>query len=231
MVDTIGADGRSEIRSPPPGLAAVRAHPCPPGLFCRNRTLSSSVRLTRKETRSMYDSMETAAADNELNEIREAGSVQRAERILREPTGREDHASAGDEVLCLCANNYLGLSNDPGPDRGERAHGPRASTGSDCPASASSAAPRTSTRQLEEQGQRLPRHRGHDPLHLVLRRQRRPVRDRYSGPEDAIISTPSTTPRSSTVCVSARRSASATPTTTWRTSERCLQESRTRASA
>ena len=42
---------------------------------------------------------------------------------------------------------------------------------------ASSAARRSSTSELEQRLSRLPRHRGHDPLRLLLRRQRRPLRD------------------------------------------------------
>jgi len=47
----------------------------------------------------------------ELNEIREGG-LYKEERILRGPQGAT--IPVGDrDVLCLCANNYLGLANDP----------------------------------------------------------------------------------------------------------------------
>lgn len=48
----------------------------------------------------------------ELDEIRQGG-LYKEERVILGPQGR--HVRVGDrEVLCLCANNYLGLSNDPG---------------------------------------------------------------------------------------------------------------------
>ena len=47
----------------------------------------------------------------ELDEIRESGLF-KDERVLASPQGR--HVRVGDrEVICLCANNYLGLSSDP----------------------------------------------------------------------------------------------------------------------
>ena len=49
---------------------------------------------------------------SELAEIRESG-LYKEERILQSPQGRRIEVG-GKDVLCLCANNYLGLSNDPG---------------------------------------------------------------------------------------------------------------------
>ena len=47
----------------------------------------------------------------ELDDIRNAGLF-KVERVLASPQGR--HVQVGDrELLCLCANNYLGLSSDP----------------------------------------------------------------------------------------------------------------------
>ena len=47
----------------------------------------------------------------ELAEIREGG-LYKDERVLQSRQGRE--ITVGDrEVLCLCSNNYLGLSSDP----------------------------------------------------------------------------------------------------------------------
>ena len=47
----------------------------------------------------------------ELDEIRNAG-LWKEERVLQSPQGATIEV-AGKQVLCLCANNYLGLSNDP----------------------------------------------------------------------------------------------------------------------
>ncbi|MFK7741267.1 MAG: glycine C-acetyltransferase [Planctomycetota bacterium] len=49
---------------------------------------------------------------NELDEIREAG-LWKEERVLQSPQGARIQAN-GKDVLCLCANNYLGLANDEG---------------------------------------------------------------------------------------------------------------------
>jgi len=46
-----------------------------------------------------------------LEEIREAG-LYKEERVLESPQG-SSITVGGEEVLCFCANNYLGLSNDP----------------------------------------------------------------------------------------------------------------------
>ena len=48
----------------------------------------------------------------ELDEIREAG-LWKGERVIQGPQGAQV-AVAGREVLNFCANNYLGLANDPG---------------------------------------------------------------------------------------------------------------------
>jgi glycine C-acetyltransferase len=47
-----------------------------------------------------------------LNEIKEAG-LYKNERIIVSPQGAEIVLSTGQKVLNFCANNYLGLSNDP----------------------------------------------------------------------------------------------------------------------
>jgi glycine C-acetyltransferase len=48
----------------------------------------------------------------ELDEIRTAG-LWKEERVISSPQGAWITAD-GKQVLCLCANNYLGLANDPG---------------------------------------------------------------------------------------------------------------------
>ena len=48
----------------------------------------------------------------ELDEIRNAG-LWKSERVIASPQGSTITVN-GKQVLCLCANNYLGLANDPG---------------------------------------------------------------------------------------------------------------------
>ncbi len=48
---------------------------------------------------------------HELDEIRAAG-LWKEERVLQSPQGAWITVN-GEQVLCLCANNYLGLANDP----------------------------------------------------------------------------------------------------------------------
>jgi glycine C-acetyltransferase len=48
----------------------------------------------------------------ELDEIRSAGLF-KAERVINSPQGPNIRVAAGEEVLNLCANNYLGLADDP----------------------------------------------------------------------------------------------------------------------
>ncbi|MCF8366332.1 MAG: glycine C-acetyltransferase [Bacteroidales bacterium] len=48
----------------------------------------------------------------ELSDIREAG-LYKAERIITSPQGAEISLTTGQTVLNFCANNYLGLSNNP----------------------------------------------------------------------------------------------------------------------
>ena len=48
----------------------------------------------------------------ELDEIRSAGLF-KAERVIVGPQGSSIHVADGKEVLNLCANNYLGLADDP----------------------------------------------------------------------------------------------------------------------
>lgn len=48
----------------------------------------------------------------ELKQIEEAGLYKR-ERIITTPQGAEVQVSTGEEVIIMCANNYLGLSSHP----------------------------------------------------------------------------------------------------------------------
>ena len=59
----------------------------------------------------MYDRLQ-AHLQKELADIREAG-LYKNERVIITPQGAEIKVSSGAEVLNFCANNYLGLSNNP----------------------------------------------------------------------------------------------------------------------
>ena len=59
----------------------------------------------------MYGSMKAHLAA-ELDAIREAG-LSKDERVLVSPQGARVAVAGGREVLNFCANNYLGLANDP----------------------------------------------------------------------------------------------------------------------
>lgn len=59
----------------------------------------------------MYNRLQ-AHLQQELADIREAG-LYKHERIITTPQGAEIKVSTGAEVLNFCANNYLGLSNNP----------------------------------------------------------------------------------------------------------------------
>ncbi len=61
--------------------------------------------------RPMYETIRNRIRA-ELQEIRDQG-LYKEERILQSPQGAHIEV-AGRRVLCLCANNYLGLANDPG---------------------------------------------------------------------------------------------------------------------
>ncbi len=59
----------------------------------------------------MYGAYQQFLTD-ELNSIDEAGLFKR-ERIITTPQGAEVHVSTGEDVVIMCANNYLGLSSHP----------------------------------------------------------------------------------------------------------------------
>src|SRR5215813_12186457 len=61
--------------------------------------------------RQVFASVQQEIAD-ELNEIRSAGLF-KAERVIVSPQGSSIRVADGAEVLNLCANNYLGLADDP----------------------------------------------------------------------------------------------------------------------
>ena len=59
----------------------------------------------------MYGKMKEYLSE-ELNAIKEGG-IFKKERIITSPQGAKVHVSSGDEVVIMCANNYLGLSSHP----------------------------------------------------------------------------------------------------------------------
>lgn len=59
----------------------------------------------------MYNRVQ-AHLQKELTDIREAG-LYKNERVIVTPQGAEIRVESGAEVLNFCANNYLGLSNNP----------------------------------------------------------------------------------------------------------------------
>lgn len=59
----------------------------------------------------MYGKIKDHLQD-ELQAIDEAGIYKR-ERIITSPQGADVHVSTGDDVVIMCANNYLGLSSHP----------------------------------------------------------------------------------------------------------------------
>jgi len=48
----------------------------------------------------------------ELSQIKEDG-IFKSERVITTPQGAEVHVSTGEDVVIMCANNYLGLSSHP----------------------------------------------------------------------------------------------------------------------
>lgn len=59
----------------------------------------------------MYDSLKNVL-DEQLREMRESG-LYKSERVIASPQGAKIAVVGGKEVLNFCANNYLGLANDP----------------------------------------------------------------------------------------------------------------------
>ena len=60
----------------------------------------------------MYGKYEQFVAD-ELEAIREAGFY-KSERVITTPQGSHVGVQTGQDVINLCANNYLGLAQDDG---------------------------------------------------------------------------------------------------------------------
>ena len=109
----------------------------------------------------------------ELQGLREQG-LYKPERVLEGPQGGVVEV-AGRAVINLCANNYLGLANHPAV----RAAAQRSldESGYGMASVRFICGTQQTHKQLERRLAALPRHGGRDPLLLVLRRQRRALRD------------------------------------------------------
>ena len=121
----------------------------------------------------MYGAFQ-AAPQTQLEEIRAAG-LYKSERIIATPQRPTSRVSGGHDVLNLCANNYLGLADNPeviaAAQEALRRWGyGLASVRFIC-------GTQELHKQLEGALSAIPRHGGHHPLRLLLRRQWRPVRN------------------------------------------------------
>ena len=111
---------------------------------------------------------------NEISALKDAG-LYKSERVISSKQAGEIAVATGAQVLNFCANNYLGLAdNEELAEAGKQAldrygYG-MASVRFIC-------GTQEEHKQLEARISQLPRHRRHDPLFLLLRRQWRPVRD------------------------------------------------------
>ncbi len=70
------------------------------------------------KNRIMYGKMKDFLA-SELNQISEGG-IFKKERIITSPQGARVKVASGDEVVIMCANNYLGLSSHPSVIQGAK---------------------------------------------------------------------------------------------------------------
>ena len=116
--------------------------------------------------------------DAELSRMRGEG-VYKKERAISTPQGNRVRLGDGPPVLVMCANNYLGLAQHPAVAQAAAEGLARWGYG------LSSVRFIIGTQSLHtgagEPAERVPRHRGHDPVQLLLRRQRRAVRDPAGG--------------------------------------------------
>ena len=121
-----------------------------------------------------------------IDEIRKCWAVQaRADSRHAATSAHVGVASGRPDVLNMCANNYLGLADHP--EVIKAAHEALDHWGYGMASVRFICGTQELHKQLERAISRVSRHGGHDPLLLVLRRQRRAVRD-AAGAEDAIIS-------------------------------------------
>ena len=110
---------------------------------------------------------------SELDGLKSAG-LYKSERVITSTQSAEIEVG-GRKVLNFCANNYLGLADneelrDAAKDALDRYGYGMASVRFIC-------GTQEEHKAAGGEDLRLPRHGGHDPLRLLLRRQWRPVRD------------------------------------------------------
>lgn len=74
--------------------------------------LTCSLSLSKIPSPSSMSGAFQQHLNSELESIREAGLFKR-ERIITTPQGAQVTVSTGEEVIVMCANNYLGLSSHP----------------------------------------------------------------------------------------------------------------------
>ena len=139
------------------------------------------------------------------------GRAHKYERLIAgAATGARHRSPTGARSLNFCANNYLGLADHPdviaAAQEALDAHGfGMATVRFIC-------GTQDLHKQLEKRARRVLRHRGRDPLRVVLRRQRRPVRDAAAARGRDHLRRAQPRQRSSTASASARRSGYATRT-------------------
>jgi len=120
----------------------------------------------------MFTSVQPQIAD-ELAQIRAEGLFKN-ERVITSPQRAAIMVANGTPVLNMCANNYLGLADDP------RIIGAAKDALNIWGYGMASVRFICGTQEVHKQLERrisVPRHRRHDLVLLVLRRQRRAVRD------------------------------------------------------
>ena len=113
---------------------------------------------------------------DQLQQIREAGLF-KGERVITSPQRARVGVLEHEPVLNLCANNYLGLADHP--EVIAAAHEALDRWGYGMASVRFICGTQQIHKQLEAEAEPIPRHRGHDPLFLLLRRQRRAVRDAF----------------------------------------------------
>lgn len=77
-----------------------------------------SITFDLPKPNKMYGELQGFLAD-ELKSIEEAGLYKR-ERIITTPQGAEVKVNSGEDVVIMCANNYLGLSSHPAVIQGAK---------------------------------------------------------------------------------------------------------------
>ena len=122
----------------------------------------------------MYGAIKQHLA-GQIDEIRKAGLF-KGERVSEHGRSRPHvGVQGGADVLNMCANNYLGLANHP--EVVQAAHEALDHWGNGLASVRFICGTQEPHKAAREGDLRVPGHRGHDPLFLVLGCQRRAVRD------------------------------------------------------